>query len=75
MNPFQMMQLLRQSKNPQQFILNMLEQQMGNTPMGENLINLAKNNQTAEIEQIARNIVGPDFDKQFSNFKNQMGIK
>jgi hypothetical protein len=29
---------------------------MADTPLGSNLLNLAKNNKTAEIEQIARNL-------------------
>nr|DAG20720.1 MAG TPA: hypothetical protein [Caudoviricetes sp.]DAM21787.1 MAG TPA: hypothetical protein [Caudoviricetes sp.] len=29
---------------------------MGETPMGQNLLNLAKNGRSADIEQIARNL-------------------
>jgi hypothetical protein len=45
--------------------------------MGQNLLRLAQNNQTADIEQIARNICaqrGIDFDKEFTAFKQQLGL-
>lgn len=72
------MTLLQMGSNPQQFVLNMLESQMADTPLGSNLLNLAKNNKTAEIEQIARNLCqqkGVDFDTEFNSFKQQLGIK
>lgn len=64
--------------NPQQMVLNMLEQRMGNTPIGQNLINLAKNDKYTEIEDIVRNIAkqkGIDFDKEFNAFKQKLGLK
>jgi hypothetical protein len=41
--------------------------------MTANLLNLAKNGQTAQIEQIARNLLsqrGLDFDTEFTAFRN-----
>lgn len=70
MNP---MQFLRGIKNPQQFVMNMLGQNQ--TPMGMQLINLAKAGNTNQIEQFARNICkerGMDFDKSFSEFMKQI---
>jgi hypothetical protein len=55
-DPMMLIQQIKSGQNPQQLILSILENQMGNTPMGANLINLARNNQTAEIEKIVRNI-------------------
>jgi hypothetical protein len=52
--------------------MNVLENQMQDTPLGANLLNLARNNNTAEIERIARNIAsqkGVDYDKEFHAFK------
>ena len=49
---------------------------MKGTPFGDNLINLARQGNTAEIEKIARNITqqrGGDFDKEFNDFKKKMG--
>ena len=66
-NPMQIIQAIRQGQNPQQITMNIVKQRMGNTPIGQNLIKLAENNQTQEIEQIARNICqqrGVDFDKE-----------
>ena len=77
-NPMELIQMIRSGKNPQQLMLSVLEGQMGGTPMGANLLNLAKNGQTREIEQIARNLSqqqGIDFDKEFANFCKMLGIK
>lgn len=76
-NPMQMMQFIRGSGNPQQFVINMLEQQSGGNPMTANLLKLAKENKTGEIEQIARNMLkeqGKDYDKEFANFKQMFGL-
>ena len=77
-NPMELIQMIRSGKNPQQLMLSVLEGQMGGTPIGANLLNLAKNGQTKEIEQIARNLSqqqGIDFDKEFANFCRMLGIK
>ena len=76
-NPMQILQMIRKGGNPQQIMLNLMQQQMGNTPMGENLIKLAQNGQTGDIEAIARNIFsqnGRDFDSEFNNFRNTFGL-
>jgi hypothetical protein len=47
---------------------------MAGTPLGDNLLNLARQNNTAGIEQIARNMAaqrGIDFDEEFEAFKRQ----
>lgn len=77
MNPMQLIQMLRSGQNPQQLAMNLLENQMGSTPMGQNLINLARNGRSADIEQIARNLAkqqGIDFDKEFTSFKQMLGL-
>ena len=48
------MEFLRGIKNPQQFVMNMLVQNQ--TPMGMQLINLAKTGNKTQIENFARNI-------------------
>ena len=68
MNP---MQFLREIKNPQQFVMNMLKQNQN--PMAIQLMQMVKNGNTNQIEQFARNICKEkniDFDKQFGNFMN-----
>ena len=77
-NPMQVIMAMRNGQNPQQIVMNILQERMSQTPMGQNLIALAQNNQTAQIEQIARNICnqrGIDFDKEFNSFKDSLGIK
>ena len=71
------MQMIKSGQNPQQLAMNLLQQYMGNTPMGQNLIKLAQENKTADIEQIARNLAkqqGIDFDKEFTAFKQTLGL-
>jgi hypothetical protein len=58
-------------------MMNFLEQNMKGTPMGDNILNLARNGQTREIEKIARNMMaqrGVDFDKEFNAFRQSLGI-
>lgn len=77
MNPMELMQMLRNGQNPQQLAMNLLQQNMGQTPIGANLIQLAKEGKTQEIEQIVRNYAqqqGVDFDKEFASFKQMMGF-
>ncbi len=73
-----MLQQIMQGKNPQQLVLNYLQQQIGNTPIGQNLLNLAQQNNTQAIEQIVRNLCqqkGINYDEQFNLFKQQLGLK
>ena len=73
----QFMQMMRNGNNPQTMIMNMLQQQAGNSPLGQNLLKLAQNNDGKGIEQIARNLCsqrGLDFDKEFAAFKQQLGL-
>lgn len=77
-NPTQLIQMIKNGQNPEQLMMSILESQMRGTPMGDNLIRLARENRGAEIEQIARNLYGQqgrDFDKEFLAFKNMLGIK
>ena len=59
-------------------MLSVLQNQ-ANTPLGNNLLNLARNGQTREIEQIARNLYqqqgGKNFDQDFLAFKQRLGYQ
>ena len=77
-NPIQLIQLIREGQNPEQLMLGILQNNLGNTPFGENLISLAKQNKTKDIEKIARNMCaqrGLDFDKEFAAFKAKIGLQ
>lgn len=71
------MNQLKMGHNPAQITLRLLESQMKGSPMGDNLIRLAREGNTAEIEKIARNLAaqsGVDFDKEFNAFRKQFGL-
>ena len=74
-NPMQLIQLIKGGYNPQQLVMNILQQQNPNNPILNNAKTLAENGNTSGLEQIARNLAvqrGLDFDKQFANFKKQL---
>ena len=75
-NPIELISMIKQGQNPQQLILNIFESNLSkNNPIAANLIDLAKQNRTAEIEKIARNLCaekGIDFDKEFNSFKSNL---
>ena len=76
-NPMAIINMIRSGKNPEQLMISYLEGQLKGTPLGENLVTLAKNNNTAEIEKIARNICEPrglNYDKEFNDFKQRLGF-
>lgn len=76
-NPIELIQLIKSGSNPQQLMLGILEQNAASNPVYQNLMQLAKENKTAEIEQFARNLAqaqGLDFDKEFNAFKKRLGL-
>lgn len=73
----QFLSMIKAGYNPEQLMISFLEQRMKGTPMGDNLIKLAREGNSAEIEKIARNMTaqrGGDFDKEFSEFKQKFGF-
>lgn len=76
-DPMKLVQMIKNGQNPQQLMISILEGQMANTPMGANLLKLAKNGDTKGIEQIARNLSrqqGIDFDTEFAAFRKMLGV-
>lgn len=76
-NPSQLIAMIKNGHNPQQLMMTILEGKMSQTPMGANLLTLAKNGNEKGIEEIARNISiqrGIDFDKEFTAFKQMLGL-
>lgn len=78
MNIMQILAQLRQSSNPQQFLIDMIEKNAAqDNPMYSNMIKLMKENKYDEIEKIGRNIArekGVNFDEEFAKFKQMLGL-
>ena len=71
-NPMVLIQMIKQGQNPQQLLMSVLEGQAGSNPVSANLLDLARNHRTADIEKFARNYFasnGLDFDTEFNAFK------
>ena len=74
-NPIQLIQMIKGGQNPQQLVMNILQQQGQNNPVLNNAMNLAQGGNTSALEMLARNLAaqrGLDFDKEFANFKSQL---
>lgn len=75
--PKELIAMIKSGINPQQLTMNILQNQMSKSPLGQNLLSLAQNGNTSQIEQFARNYVasqGKDFDQEFNSFKQMLGI-
>lgn len=76
-DPKMLIQMIRQGNNPQQLMLSILQGQAYNNPLGKNLLNLAQQGKTADIEKIVRNLYaqqgGQNFDQDFEAFKRALG--
>ena len=75
--PMDLINLIKGGANPQQLVMKVLEDRMAGTPIGDNIITLAKENRTDEIEKFARNLCaqkGIDFDTEFMAFRKNLGL-
>ena len=71
-NPMMLIQMIKQGQNPQQLLMSILEGSAANNPVSANLMDMVKQNRTADIETFARNYFasqGKDFDSEFKTFK------
>lgn len=78
MYPQDLIKMIKNGKNPQQLLLGILEEQAQSNPMSANLLEMAKQGDSASLEQFARNYVqsqGKDFDTEFNAFKQLFGLK
>lgn len=76
-NPMQIVSMIRGGQNPEQLLMSVLEGRAQNNPVMSNIMQLARTGDAAGIEKVARNITkerGLDYDKEFENFKKQMGF-
>ena len=65
-NPMQLIQLIKSGQNPQQRVMNILQQKSQTNPILNNAMNLAQNGNQSALENLARNLAeqrGLDFDK------------
>lgn len=72
--PTQLLQMLK-SGNPQQVVMQFLQQNSGNNPMIQNVIDMANNGNQAGIEQVARNLCksrGIDPDQLMNQLQQKM---
>lgn len=75
-NPMQLMQMLR-GGNPQQVLMNLLNQQAGNNPVMRNALDMVQRGDTKGVEQLARNMAnekGIDVDKAVAEIRKQLGM-
>lgn len=76
MNPLQIIQMIRGGQNPQQQIVQALQNETEN-PVTQNLLTMIQQGDRQGIEQLARNLAksqGKDFDKEFASFKKSLGF-
>ncbi len=77
-NPMQLLQMIRSGQNPQQLMMNVLQQNNYNNPIIQNAMQLAQRGNISSLELVARNLAqqkGLDFDTQFNNFLNYLNLK
>ena len=74
-----LIQMIKSGRNPQQLMLSILQGQAYNNPLGKNLLNLAQQGRTDELEKVVRNIYaqqgGSNFDQEFEAFKRALGYQ
>lgn len=78
MNFMQLMQMLRGGGNPQAMLMNMMKQNAGNNPVLNNALHMAEKNDSAGLENLARNLCkekGISADEMLGQIKGQLGIK
>lgn len=65
-NPMQLIQMIKGGQNPQQLVMNILQQKSQTNPILNNAMNLAKSGNQSALETLGRNLAeqrGLDFDK------------
>ena len=68
---------IAKNSNPQQLVMGMLQKRANENPLFANILSLAQQGNTTEIENIVRNMAkerGIDFDKEFNSFKQMFGL-
>ncbi len=71
-NPLQLIQLIKNGKNPQQLLMNIMQQQGGN-PILQNAMGMMKKGNASGLQMLARNLAaqrGINFDQAFAEFQS-----
>ena len=74
-NPMQLIQMIKGGRNPQQLLMNILQEQGNNNPIIQNAFNLARNGNAGAVQMIARNLAqqrGLDYDKELANLQQYL---
>ena len=74
-NPMQLIQLIKNGRNPQQLLMGIMNQQGNQNPIFQNAMNLAQHGNVSALQKIARNLAqqrGINFDQEFTNFKQSL---
>lgn len=75
--PQDLIKMIKSGQNPQQLILNVLQDSAQNNPMLSSLLEMAQNKDSNGLEAFARNYVksqGKDFDTEFKAFRDTFGL-
>ncbi len=78
MNPMQLIQSLKGGGNPQQMLMNMMQQQSGNNPIMHNALEMMNKGDMQGVEELARNLCkekGINPDEAVEQLKQQFGMK
>lgn len=76
-NMVQFINIVKSNRNPEQMVVNMLKERAQSNPTFANLVTLAEQGKTRDMEVIVRNIAkekGIDFDKEFNSFKQMFKL-
>ncbi len=78
MNPMQLIQSLKGGGNPQQMLMNIMQQQSGNNPIMQNALEMMNKGDMQGVEDLARNLCkekGINPDEAVTQLKQQFGMK
>ena len=75
MNGLPFLASFKDMKNPQEVVMNMLQERANQSPIFSNLLDLVQKGDTQGVENVVRNIArekGIDFDKEFEELEVQI---
>lgn len=67
-NPMQLIQMIKSGQNPQQLLMQILEQRAAASPVGASVLAMVKENRAQDLEQFTRNYLasqGKDLDEEY----------